>query len=264
LTDPGEQACAVHGDPFPRRLERCYASRCMHPALSRYMDFQTAWGVWQRRNGCAPDEPTDEAFVIAARSRPDLWTAVERAMGKSHPPEEAQNALLVLAARTASTVLGDDERLVGPLERARGALEEEGATPEQVDALVGAVLLEEAFGDDMPADGFDAAFVAESLETLVALATLTPKRVNALENAFAGGPDGAEHRTRRLAAQTLCGVAWSEGPDLISREHLEAAVARLEPEQRGALAEFVDHLAEMRLIGPLRRARLRRALAELV
>ena len=236
----------------------------MHPALSRYMDFQTVWGVWQRRNGCAPDEPTDEAFVSAARSRPDLWTAVERAMGKHHPPEEAQNALLVLAARTASTVLTDDERLVGPLERARGALEAEGATPEQVDALVGAVLLEEAFGDDMPADGFDAAFVAESLETLVGLATLTPKRVNALENAFAGGPDGAEHRTRRLAAQTLCGAAWSEGPDLVSREHLEAAAARLEPEQRGALAEFVDHLAEMRLIGPLRRARLRRALAELI
>jgi hypothetical protein len=228
------------------------------------MDFQTAWGVWQRRNGCAPDEPTDAAFVSAACSRPDLWSAVERAMGKAHPPEDAQNALLVLAARTASTVLADDERLVGPLERARGALEAEGATPDQVDALVGAVLLEEAFGDDMPADGFDAAFVAESLETLVGLASLTAQRVNALESAFAGGPDGAEQRTRRIAAQTLCGVAWSEGPDLISREHLEEAATRLELEQRGALAEFVDHLAEMRLIGPLRRARLRRVLAELI
>jgi hypothetical protein len=31
-----------------------------------------------------------------------------------------------------------------------------------------------------------------------------------------------------------------------------------------ALAEFVDHLAEMRLIGPRRRARLRRVLSELV
>jgi len=228
------------------------------------MDFQTAWGVWQRRNGCAPDEPTDQAFVLAARARPDLWSAVERAAGKAHPPEEAQNALLVLAAHTATTVLGDDERLLGPLERARGALEAEGATPEQIDALLGAVLLDEAFGDELPADGFDAAFVAESLETLAALATLTPERVTALENAFAGGPDGAERRTRRIAAQTLCGVAWSEGPDLVSREHLEATAARLEPEQRGALAEFVDHLAEMRLIGPLRRARLRRALSELM
>jgi hypothetical protein len=87
--------------------------------------------------------------------------------------------------------------------------------------------------------------------------------VNALELAFAGGPDGAERRNRRIAAQTLCGVAWSEGPDLVSCEHLEAAAARLEPEQRSALAEFVDHLAEMRLIGPRRRGRLRRALAEL-
>jgi hypothetical protein len=227
------------------------------------MDFQTAWGVWQRRNGCAPDEPTDEAFISAARSRPDLWSAVERACGKAHPPEDAQNALLVLAARTASTVLGDDERIAGPLERARGALEGEGATPEQVEALVGAVLLEEAFGDDLPADGFDAAFVAESLDTLAQLASLTPQRVNALELAFAGGPDGAERRNRRIAAQTLCGVAWSEGPDLVSREHLEAAAARLEHEQRIALAEFVDHLAEMRLIGPRRRSRLRRALAEI-
>ncbi len=228
------------------------------------MDFQVAWGVWQRRNGCAPDEPTDEAFVSAARARPDLWSAVERAAGKAHPPEDAQNALLALAAHTATTVLGDDDRLSGPLERARGALEAEGATPDQVDALLGAVLLEEAFGDDMPADGFDAAFVAESLDTLVQLASLTPDRVTALENAFAGGPDGAERRTRRIAAQTLCGVAWSEGPDLISREHLETAAVRLEPEQRGALAEFVDHLAEVRLIGPMRRARLRRALAELI
>ena len=228
------------------------------------MDFQTAWGVWQRRNGCAPDEPTDEAFISAARSRPDLWSMVERACSKAHPPEEAQSALLVLAARTASTVLGDDERIAGPLERARGALEAEGATPDQVEALVGAVLLEEAFGDDLPADGFDAPFVAESLETLAELATLTAQRVTALEIAFAGGPDGAERRNRRIAAQTLCGVAWSEGPDLVSREHLEAAAARLEPEQRGALAEFVDHLAEMRLIGPRRRARLRRALAELI
>ena len=228
------------------------------------MDFQTAWGVWQRRNGCAPDEPTDEAFVLAARSRPDLWSTVERACGKAHPPEEAQNALLVLAARTASTVLGDDDRLAGPLERARGALEAEGATSEQVEALVGAVLLEEAFGDDLPADGFDAPFVAESLDTLAQLATLTPQRVTALELAFAGGPDGAERRNRRIAAQALCGVAWSEGPDLVSREHLEAAAGRLEGDQRVALAEFVDHLAEMRLIGPRRRARLRRALAELV
>jgi hypothetical protein len=215
------------------------------------MDFQTAWGVWQRRNGCAPDEPTDEAFISAARSRPDLWSTVERACGKAHPPEDAQNALLVLAARTASTVLGDDERLAGPLER------------EQVEALVGAVLLEEAFGDDLPPDGFDAPFVAESLDTLAQVATLTPQRVNALELAFAGGPDGAERRHRRIAAQTLCGVAWSEGPDLVSREHLEAAATRLEPEQRIALAEFVDHLAEVRLIGPRRRARLRRALAEI-
>ena len=236
----------------------------MHPALERYMDFQTVWGVWQRRNGCAPDEPTDEAFVSAARARPDLWSAVERACGKAHPPEEAQNALLALAAQTASTVLGDDERLAGPLERARGALESEGATPDQVDALVGSVLLEEAFGDDLPGDGFDAAFVAESLDTLAQLATLTPDRVTALELAFAGGPDGAERRSRRIAAQTLCGVAWSEGPDLISREHLEAAAARLEPDQRMALAEFVDHLAEVRLIGPRRRSRLRRVLSELL
>jgi hypothetical protein len=228
------------------------------------MDFQTAWGVWQRRNGCAPDEPTDEAFISAACSRPDLWSTVERACGKAHPPEEAQNALLVLAARTASTVLGDDERLSGPLERARGALEAEGANPEQVEALIGAVLLEEAFGDDLPADGFDVPFVAESLDTLAQLAVLTPQRVTALEIAFAGGPDGAERRNRRIAAQTLCGVAWSEGPDLVSREHLEAAATRLEPDQRIALAEFVDHLAEVRLIGPRRRARLRRALAELV
>jgi hypothetical protein len=228
------------------------------------MDFQTAWGVWQRRNGCAPDEPTDEAFVSAARARPDLWTAVERAAGKAHPPEEAQNALLVLAAQTATTVLGDDDRLVGPLERAWGALQSEGATEDQIHALLGAVLLEEAFGDDMPADGFDAAFVAESLDTLAELATLTPDRLTALESAFAGGPDGPERRMRRIAAQTLCGVAWSEGPDLISREHLQAAATRLEAEQRVALAEFVDHLAEMRLIGPMRRARLRRVLSELI
>jgi hypothetical protein len=228
------------------------------------MDFQTAWGVWQRRNGCAPDEPTDEAFVSAARARPDLWTAVERAAGKAHPPEEAQNALLVLAAQTATTVLGDDDRLVGPLERAWGALQSEGATEDQIHALLGAVLLEEAFGDDMPADGFDAAFVAESLDTLAELATLTPDRLTALEIAFAGGPDGPERRMRRIAAQTLCGVAWSEGPDLISREHLQAAATRLEAEQRVALAEFVDHLAEMRLIGPMRRARLRRVLSELI
>jgi hypothetical protein len=96
------------------------------------------------------------------------------------------------------------------------------------------------------------------------MATLTPQRVAALELAFAGGPDGAERRNRRIAAQTLCGVAWSEGPDLVSREHLEAAAERLEPEQRVALAEFVDHLAEVRLIGPMRRARLRRALSELL
>ncbi len=228
------------------------------------MDFSTAWGVWHRRNGCAPDEPTDEAFVAAARARPDLWTAVERAAGRAHPPEDAQYALLVLAARTAATVLGDDDRLAGPLERARGALEAEGAMPEQIDALIGAVLLEEAFGDDRPAYGFDAVFVAESLDTLASLANLTAERVAALENAFAGGPDGAERRTRRIAAQALCGVAWSEGPDLVTREHLEAAAARLEPEQRRALAEFVDHLAEIRLVGPLRRARLRRVLSELI
>src|SRR5262249_20619317 len=104
-TGRGEQASAAHGDPFPRRLQRRYASRCMPAALGRYMDFQTAWGVWQRRKGCARDEPTDEAFVSAARARPDLWSAVERAAGKAHPPEEAQNALLALAAQTATTVL---------------------------------------------------------------------------------------------------------------------------------------------------------------
>ena len=227
------------------------------------MDFQTAWGVWQRRHGCAPDEPTDEAFISAARARPDLWSAVERACGKAHPPEEAQNALLVLAARTASTVLEDDERLAGPLERARGALEAEGATPEQVEALVGAVLLEEAFGDDLPADGFDAAFVAESSTPWRSWRRSTPHRVNALEVAFAGGPDRDERdgrSPRRPSAAWRGRRGRTCSPASTSRRRRTG----LEPEQRTALAEFVDHLAEMRLIGPRRRARLRRVLSELV
>ena len=227
------------------------------------MDFATAWGAWRRRGRTVPVEPGELAFVAAARARPDLWSVVERTEGRAHPPEEAQNALLVLAAQAAAIQLEDDARLSSVFERTRVALESEGATGQQIYGLVGALLLEEAFGDESPADGFDWAFVAESLETLRELTTLDPERVAALESAFASGTAGAEQRSRRLACQALFGAAWAEGPDLITAEHLQEAAARLPPAEVSALSELVDHLAQVKLVGARRHERLRRALDDL-
>lgn len=227
------------------------------------MDFATAWGAWRRRERTQPIEPGEPAFVAAARARPDLWSVVERAEGRPHPPEEAQNALLVLAAQAAATQLEDDARLSSVFERTRVALESEGAKGQEIYGLVGALLLEEAFGDESPADGFDWAFVAESLETLRELTMLSPERVAALESAFASGTTGAEQRSRRLACQALFGAAWAEGPDLITCEHLQEAAARLQPAELSTLSELVDHLAQVKLVGPRRLERLRRGLEDL-
>jgi multidrug efflux pump subunit AcrA (membrane-fusion protein) len=156
--------------------------------------------------------------------------------------------------------------LIG-VQRARAALEAEGASGPEVQHLRATLLLEEAFGYDGAAEAFDQPFLTETLEGVPALARLTSDRVEQLYEAFARTADLDWAFAHRLAAGALFEAAWAEGPEPINPEHallaLESMSGKLADAERPrapvALKRLLAFLHRAQLVGPLRLERLVKA-----
>src|SRR4051812_6451611 len=121
----------------------------MHPVLARYLDIAEALDTLGRvREDGVGADAMQAAYLDAAEGAPELVDALRAVQGQKRLTEEAQHALLSLAAQATLRVLSQDPDVLPKLAAANGALESAGATGEQAEAYLSALVLEEAFGGD--------------------------------------------------------------------------------------------------------------------
>lgn len=241
-----------------------HALEPMHPLLARFLDLEQAARVLSRAERGDLLEGDDRLYADMARAAPEHARAVLEAKGRKHPPQEAQKGLIYLAAHAALESLRRDERFGPKLAEAASALRREGASAEEIDQMLANLVLEEAFGYEDEAAGFDRAFFDETLEHLPELAKVTRGRVDEWLASFAKTAEPDWRSAYENAARTLLEVAWGEGLEPINPEHVQVALEELSgrPDaERAAVAlkRFLSFLREQRLIGPLRLKRLERA-----
>lgn len=236
----------------------------MHPILARYLTLEHAVDTLHREELGQVLRAEERWYAQAAQAFPERRAALLAARGRKAPPPEVQEALVIVGAHAAAAALREDPELAPKLARAWAALMAEGASEAEASHLVATVLLEEAFGYDEGVEGFDRAFVGETLETIPELAALTRERVAQLSSEFVRGAAPDWRFAHELAAQCLIEAAWGEGPEPVNPEHVQEALARAEerisaperPRARVALKRFLAALAHARLIGEQRLVRL--------
>lgn len=230
----------------------------MHPVFARFLSLERALDTLDRscEDGLALDG-AQAAFVDAAGASPELVSALESGRGQARLSEEAQHALLSLAAQAALRALSRVPEVFPKLAAAEAALGAAGATPEQAEAYLCALVLEEAFDGDEDLEHFDQPFFEETLGSLPAVVGLTNERVAKLRS------DWVNHALREKlirpekSADALFEAAWAEGPEPITAEHLLTALDALEPAApRGTLAALLHFLNTQHLLGEVRLQRL--------
>lgn len=234
----------------------------MHPVIAAFLDVRTALDVLERAEKGEPLAGDEQRFAAAAKQHPELVRVVKASQGR-RPSEDAQHATILLGVRAALAGIGEDAALGAPARAAREALTAAGADAEQIEQLLGGVLVEEAFTGDQDPTQFDQAFVKESFESLPELATLDTEKVSELIDAFSRSVATAERTTALACAETLFSSAWGEGPQSINVEHVDEALEELGqgPEAelaavRKGLETLLRFLSAHKLIGPLRLERL--------
>jgi hypothetical protein len=243
----------------------------MHPLIARYLSPEAARETLQKEKNGEPLEPEERLFAETAAAHPDKRKDLVGTTGKRHLSSDAEAAVVFLAAYAATRAIAEDPALSAATAKAREALTAEGATPDETDAFIASILLEEAFGYEEEVETFDRSFVEEALGEVPALAALTREQVDALLYGFEkAGKDEAERTVRARIARALVNIAWNEGPTPINPEHMEAlfeAEIADKPEEElesglRATVEFLQVLAKEGLIGPQRLSRLRAQLGD--
>jgi hypothetical protein len=236
----------------------------MHPLIARFLDFSAAVDALEKPARGQPLDADEAALVAAAAAAPKSRKAVLEAKGSKQPSPTAQQHLIVLATRAATARLADDAELSAKLGAARAALLEQGAGAEEAEGLLAQAVLEESFGYDEDPDTFDAAFLAETLDGIRAMAAMTQDTVDEWLEAFARAGAAGERALRLKVAELVLEAAWGEGPQPITPEHIDEALEQLAEAVAGSefpravalVTELLSALAQRGVIGPTRLARL--------
>ncbi|HEX8437807.1 hypothetical protein [Archangium sp.] len=243
----------------------------MHPLIARYLSPDAARETLQKEKNGEPLEPEERLFAETAAAHPDKRSELMGGKGKRHLSSDAEAAVVFLAAYAATRAIAEDPALSAATAKAREALAAEGATPDETDAFIASILLEEAFGYEEEVETFDRSYVEEALGEVPALAALTREQVDALILGFEkASKDETERDVRARIARAVVNIAWGEGPTPINPEHMEGLFeseiadkpeAELESGLR-ATVDFLHVLAKEGLIGPQRLTRLRAQLGD--
>lgn len=242
----------------------------MHPLIARFLSLEAARETFRKEKAGEPLDSEEQLFVTAAAAHPQQRSEVLGVSGRKLA-SDAQASLVLLATHTAARAIAKEPKLSSATAKAREALTAEGASDEEAEAFIAAILLEEAFGYEEEIDTFDAAFVEEALAEVPALAALTREGVDALMMRFSEkGATDAERTARAHIAKKLIDIAWSEGPTPINPEHMdqlvEAEIAdqseEVQEARLRATVELLQLLAHQGLIGPMRLSRLRAQLGD--
>ncbi len=236
----------------------------MHPVIARFLDLPAAVHALEKKDGEATLDSEESALIAAGDRYPKSRQAVLAAKQSKQPSPSAQQHLVVLATRAASACVALDSKLGPRVTSALAALQQEGASEEEAEALIAQAVLEEAFGYAEDPAHFDAEYLAETLETLVHLAALTQDRIDDWLETFARQGPAGERALRLKVAELVLETAWGEGPQPITPEHLDDALEQLADAvaqsefARAAqvLIEFLGFLREQQLVGPERLTRL--------
>lgn len=243
----------------------------MHPLIARFLNPDMARETLRRHRDAEALEPEERLFAEVAEAHPEHRAALLGGKPQRHLGADAQASLVFLAAHVAARALAQDPALAQAAAQARQALAAEGASPEETEAFLAGILLEEAFGYEEEVESFDTSYVKEALGEVPALASLTREAVDALLWGFAQkGSSEPERKVRQHVARALVDTAWSEGPTPINPEHLEALYEEHlaegpEQEREAALratVQFLELLAREGLVGPQRLSRLRAQLGD--
>jgi hypothetical protein len=227
----------------------------MHPVLARFLDLGHAQQAVRKIRAGASLDAAEQALAKVIPRDPDKVAALLEARG-AHPSEEAQAALVFLAAHAALEALREAPAAAAALTRADLSLRGHGGSDAQVSALLASVLVEEAFGYEDSADSFDLPFVLETFEGLPKLLGLEPLEVDRIVARFVeSAPKPLRTRAEKLARRLL-EAAWGEGPEPINPEHVQIALEDAGTEDTELLAGFLNALGREGLVGPLRLARL--------
>jgi hypothetical protein len=243
----------------------------MHPLIARYLSPDAARETLQKEKNGEPLDAEERLFAETAAAHPDKRKDLLGATGKRHLSSDAEAAVVFLAAYAATRAIAAEPALSAATTRAREALAEEGASPDETDAFIASILLEEAFGYEEEMESFDHGYVLETLGEVPALAALSREQVDALILGFEkAARDEAEREIRARISRALVNIAWGEGPTPINPEHMEALyegeiVDKPEAEMEAGLratVDFLQVLAKEGLIGPQRLSRLRSQLGD--
>ncbi len=235
----------------------------MHPLIARFISFPAAVECLEKGSIDAASDADESALLSAAAAYPASRANILKARAKS-PSAEAQQELIVFLTRAATAQVFAHPTL-GPLAHAaKSALEKEGATPKEADDLVAQAVLEEAFGYAEDPSTFDADYLAETLQSLSTLATVSQERVDEWLETFARDGAVGDRALRLKVAEVLLERAWNEGPAPITPEHLDDAIEHLgdqiaESEFAKAtqtLTQFLNFLTRQQVLGPQRQSRL--------
>lgn len=250
-----------------QQLELCYA-RAMHPLIARFIDLPAALTALEKEATDATLDADEAALATAATAFPKARAAVLKARGAKNPSSDAQQQLIVLATRAATIRLKVDPSIGPRITTAMAALQSEGASEPEADDLIAQAVLEEAFGYAEDPELFDAAYLAETIDSLAALARVTQETVDDWLETFARDGSAGDRALRLKVAELLLESAWSEGPQPITPEHLDDAIEQLadtvaESEFAKAaqtLTQFLGLLAAKQVVGAQRKARLEQVL----
>ncbi|HEX8824200.1 MAG TPA: hypothetical protein VF794_30045 [Archangium sp.] len=243
----------------------------MHPLIARYLSPDAARETLQKEKNGEPLDAQERLFAETAAAHPDKRNDLMGATGKRHLSSDAEAAVVFLAAHAAARAISEDPALSAATAKAREALTEEGANPDETDAFIASILLEEAFGYEEEMEAFDHAYVQETLGEVPALASLTREQVDALILGFEkAATDETQRDVRARISRALVNIAWGEGPTPINPEHMESLyeaeiVDKPETELEASLhatVDFLQVLAKEGLIGPQRLSRLRSQLGD--
>lgn len=243
----------------------------MHPLIARYLSPEAARETLEKEKNGEPLGPEERLFAQTASAHPDKRNELMGGKGKRHLSSDAEAAVVFLAAYAATRAIAEDPTLSAATLKARESLKAEGATEDETEAFIAAILLEEAFGYEEEVESFDSSFVQEALGEVPALAALTREQVDALILGFEkGAKDDTERNIRAHISRALVNIAWGEGPTPINPEHMEALyeseiIGKPEAEletRLHAIVNFLEVLAKEGLIGPQRLSRLRAQLGD--
>lgn len=243
----------------------------MHPLIARYLSPEAARETLEKEKNGEPLGPEERLFAQTAAAHPDKRNALMGGKGKHQLSSDAEAAVVFLAAYAATRAIAEDPTLSAATLEARKSLEAEGASEDETDAFIAAILLEESFGYEEEVEAFDSSYIQEALGEVPALAALTREQVDALILGFEkGARDDTERNVRAHISRALVNIAWGEGPTPINPEHMEALyeseiASKPEAGMEAALhatVDFLQVLAREGLIGPQRLSRLRAQLGD--